>query len=109
MKLELIKQLNESLIVEKAEYHGKTVTLNKPFRTEGESKKFAVYVKNEKGNIVKVRFGDPDMEIKRDDPERRKSYRARHQCDKKKWPKWTANYWSCEWSWGKKSVSSELS
>jgi len=46
-------------------------TLNKPFRTSGGPKKFSVYVKNEKGNVVKVNFGDPNMEIKRDDPKRR--------------------------------------
>ena len=51
--------------------------LNKPFRTPKGPKKFSVYVKNEKNNIVKVNFGDPNMEIKRDDPARRKSFRAR--------------------------------
>ena len=72
--------------------------LNKPFRTPDGPKKFSVYVKNDKGNIVKVNFGDQDMEIKRDDPERRKSYRARHNCDNPG-PKWKANYWSCKmWS-----------
>ena len=48
--------------------------LNKPFRTSGGPKKFSVYVKNEKGNVVKVNFGDPNMEIKRDDPARRKKF-----------------------------------
>jgi len=76
----------------------KKVKLNKPIRTSNGPKKFSVYVKNEKGNVVKVNFGDPDMEIKRDDPERRKSYRARHNCDNPG-PKWKANYWSCKmWS-----------
>jgi hypothetical protein len=70
-------------------------TLNKPFRTPNGPKKFSVYVKNDKGNIVKVNFGDPNMEIKRDDPERRKSFRARHQCDTNPGPKWKARYWSC--------------
>ena len=56
-------------------------TLNKPFRTPKGPKKFSVYVKNEKGNVVKVNFGDPNMEIKRDDPDRRKNFRARHNCD----------------------------
>jgi len=69
--------------------------LNKPFRTPKGPKKFSVYVKNDKGNVVKVNFGDPNMEIKRDDPARRKSYRARHGCDKSPGPKWKANYWSC--------------
>ena len=74
------------------------VTLNKPFRTPDGPKKFSVHVKNDKGNVVKVNFGDPNMEIKRDDPERKKSYRARHNCDNPG-PKWKANYWSCKmWS-----------
>jgi hypothetical protein len=68
--------------------------LNKPFRTPGGPKKFSVYVKNDKGNIVKVNFGDPNMEIKRDDPGRRKNFRARHNCDSPG-PKWKARYWSC--------------
>jgi hypothetical protein len=51
-------------------------TLNKPFRTPGGPKKFSVYVKNEKGNVVKVNFGDPNMEIKRDDPARRKNFQS---------------------------------
>jgi len=64
-----------------AEYQGKKVTLNKPFYTPGEAKKKAVYVRNPKGTVIKVRFGDPKMEIKKDDPERRKNFRARHNCD----------------------------
>lgn len=76
--------------------------LNKPFRTPGGPKKFAVYVKNDKGNVVLVRFGDPNMEIKRDDPDRRKNFRARHNCDNPG-PKWKARYWSCRfWEAGKK-------
>ena len=81
----------------------KKVKLNKPTRTPGGPKKFSVYVKNDKGNVVKVNFGDPNMEIKRDDPERRKSYRARHNCDNPG-PKWKANYWSCK-MWSKTNVS----
>lgn len=77
--------------------------LNKPFRTPGGPKKFSVYVKNEKGNVVKVNFGDPNMEIKRDDPARRKSFRARHNCDSPG-PKTKAKYWSCK-MWSKKSVT----
>lgn len=84
--------------ITEAEYDGRTVTLNKPFRTADGPKKFSVYVTNDKGNVVKVNFGDPDMEIKRDDPDRRRSYRARHNCDDPG-PKWKANYWSCKmWS-----------
>lgn len=78
-------------------------TLNKPFRTSGGPKKFSVYVKNDKGNVVKVNFGDPNMEIKRDDPARRKSFRARHNCDNAG-PKTKAKYWSCK-MWSKKSVT----
>ena len=72
--------------------------LNKPFRTPNKPKKFAVYVRNEKGNVVKVTFGDPEMEIKRDDAERRKNFRARHNCESPG-PKTKARYWSCKmWS-----------
>lgn len=82
-------------------------TLNKPFRTPGGPKKFSVYVKNEKGNIVKVNFGDPNMEIKRDDPARRKSFRARHRCENPG-PKWKARYWSCyQWRAGAPVKGSE--
>ena len=73
-------------------------TLNKPFRTPDGPKKFSVYLKNEKGNVVKVNFGDPNMEIKRDNPARRKSFRARHNCAEKK-DKTKPSYWSCKmWS-----------
>lgn len=77
-----------------AEYQGHKVTLNKPFRTPDGPKKFAVYVMNDKGKVIIVRFGDPNMSIKRDDPERRKSFRARHKCDQQK-DKTTPAYWSC--------------
>lgn len=77
-----------------AEYKGRKVTLNKPFRTPKGPKKFAVYTKNESGNVVIVRFGDSSSTIKKDDPERRKSFRARHNCDNPG-PKWKARYWSC--------------
>ena len=90
-----------------AEYQGKKVTLNKPFRTPGKSKKFGVYTKNEKGNVVLVRFGDPNMEIKRDDPERRKNFRSRHNCDSPG-PKWKARYWSCrQWRGGSNVEAAE--
>lgn len=72
----------------------KNVRLNKPFRTPGESKKFAVYVKDEEGDVRKVRFGDPNMTIKKSNPERRRSFRARHNCDDPG-PKTKARYWSC--------------
>jgi hypothetical protein len=99
-KLELarLKNINtkEETILE-AEYEGRKVELEKPFRMpKGSSKKFGVYVKNDKGNVVKVTFGDPNMEIKRDDEDNLKSFRARHGCDKDPGPKWKAKYWSCK-------------
>ena len=86
-----------------AEYQGKKVTLNDPIRTsENPNKKFKVYVKNEKGKVVVVRFGDPNMGINRDNKERRKSFRARHNCADPG-PKWKARYWSCyQWRAGAK-------
>ena len=88
------EKLNEwGEVEEAAEYQGRKVTLNKP--TKGDVKKSKVYVKNEKGNVVKVEFGDPNMEIKADNPARRKSFRARHNCENPG-PKWKARYWSCK-------------
>ena len=81
--------------VRASEYQGRTVKLNKPFRTPDGPKKMSVYVKNDKGNVVKVNFGDPNMKIKKNIPERRKSFRARHNCDNPG-PKWKARYWSCK-------------
>jgi hypothetical protein len=78
-----------------SEYQGRKVTLNKYFRTPDGPKKFSVYVKNEKGNVVKVNFGDPNMEIKKDIPARRKSFRARMRCDTPG-PKWKSRYWACK-------------
>jgi len=85
--------LNEDILSE-AEYRGKKVNLNKPFRTSGGPKKFSVYVKNDKGNVVKVNFGDPNLKIKNKDKKKSKSFRARHKCDQKK-DKTTPGYWSC--------------
>ena len=79
-------------------YQGKKVTLNKPFYTPGERKKSAVYVKNPANKVVIVRFGDPDMTIKKSNPARRKNFRARHNCAEAK-DKTTPKYWSCAaWS-----------
>jgi len=78
--------------VSEAEYRGRKVKLNKPMR--GDVKKFKVYVKNAKGNVVKVNFGDKKMRIKKSNPKRRRSFRARHNCDNPG-PKWKARYWSC--------------
>ena len=88
------KKLKEFYLPETAEYKGRKVKLNDPMRSSDGKKKFYVYVKNEKGNVIKLGFGDPNMEIKRDDPARRKSFRARHNCDNPG-PKWKARYWSC--------------
>jgi hypothetical protein len=94
------KELNEwGEITEKDTKSGKE--LNNP--TKGDVKKYKVYVKNAKGNVVKVEFGDPNMSIKRDDPDARKNFRARHNCDQKK-DKTTAGYWSCKF-WSTKSVT----
>ena len=101
----LIEDHEDSRIV-KAEYQGKKVELNKPRRLSGENKKFGVYVKNDKGNIVQVKFGDPKLDIKRDDPERRRNFRARHNCDSPG-PKHKARYWSCK-MWSAKNVSDIL-
>lgn len=76
-----------------SEYQGKDVELNSPKR--GGPKKFFVYVKNDKGNIIKVNFGDTSgLKAKIDDPEARKSFAARHNCDQKK-DKTKAGYWAC--------------
>jgi phage-related protein (TIGR01555 family) len=89
-----------------AEYKGKKVTLNKPFKTPGESKKYAVYVQNKNGNVQIVRFGDPNMEIRRDNPQARKNFRSRHDCANKT-DKTKPGYWACKF-WSTKSVSELL-
>jgi len=77
-----------------AEYQGRSVPLGKPMR--GDSKKFKVYVRDPKtGNIKKVNFGDKTMKIKKSNPARRKSFRARHHCDTNPGPRTKARYWSC--------------
>lgn len=75
-------------------YKNRRVSLNKPFRTPGASKKSAVYVKSG-GKVKIVRFGDPNMSIKKNDPARRKSFRARHRCATAT-DKTTPRYWSCK-------------
>ena len=89
--------------VTKAEYQGEKVTLNKPRRIKGGNKKFEVFVQSG-GKIKRVAFGDPNMEIRRDDPKARANFRARHNCDSKK-DKTTAGYWSCRMWEGGTSVS----
>ena len=78
--------------INEAEYQGRKVQLGKPMA--GDVKKSKVYVKGPKGNVVKVNFGDKKMKIKKSNPARRKSFRARHNCDNPG-PRWKARYWSC--------------
>ena len=99
--LEFIKEYKEDIT--EAEYQGREVKLNKPM--DGDVKKFKVYVKNPKGNVVKVNFGhggtsakkagEKTMRIKKDNPERKKAFRARHNCDSPG-PRHKARYWSCK-------------
>ena len=84
----------ELLPLQESEYKGRKVTLNKPFYTPDGPKKRSVYVKNSKGNVVKVNFGDPNMRIKKNSPSHRKSFRARHHCENPG-PKWKSKFWSC--------------
>ncbi len=92
VKLDCPFVLNE--LVNEANYKGKKVNINKPFRTPGENKKFAVYVKTKSGNIKKVRFGDPKLKVKNNNPSRAKSFRARHKCHEKN-DKEKPGYWAC--------------
>jgi hypothetical protein len=87
--MENYNKLNE------AEYRGRKVSLGKPFLTPGGPKKRSVYVKNAKGNVVKVNFGDPNLRIKKSIPGRRKAFRARHKCATAK-DRTTPRYWSCK-------------
>ena len=86
--------LLESEELEEAEYQGRKVQLGKPFLTPDGPKKRSVYVKKPNGKVVKVNFGDKNMRIKKSNPARRKSFRARHNCDNPG-PRWKARYWSC--------------
>lgn len=88
---------NKKSELDEAKYRGRTVPLGKPFLTPDGPKKRAVYVKKPNGNVVKVNFGDKKMRIKKSNPKRRKSFRARHNC-KNPGPRWKARYWSCR-SW----------
>jgi len=78
--------------MDEAKYQGREVPLGKPMK--GDVKKSKVYVRGPKGNVVKVNFGDKNMRIKKSNPNRRKSFRARHNCDNPG-PRWKARYWSC--------------
>ena len=99
--IQFLKNMKED--INEAEYQGRKVKLNKPMR--GDVKKFKVYVKNPKGNVVKVNFGhggssaksagEKTMQIQKDIPSRRKAFRARHNCDNPG-PRHKARYWSCK-------------
>ena len=99
--IHFLKNMKED--INEAEYQGREVKLNKPMR--GDVKKFKVYVKNPKGNVVKVNFGhggtsakaagEKTMQIQKDIPSRRKAFRARHNCDNPG-PRHKARYWSCK-------------
>lgn len=93
----LLEHLTEaSSILEEGEYQGRKVPIGKPMR--GDVKKFRVFVKDPKtGNVKKVNFGDPNMRIKKNNPARRKSFRARHKCHSPG-PKTKARFWACK-SW----------
>lgn len=91
MRFEIVES-NQPYPIEEAEYQGRTVKLGKP--TRGDTKKFKVYVRNPKGNVVKVEFGQRGMSIKKNNPARRRSFRARHNCDDPG-PRHKARYWSC--------------
>ena len=92
LRLEIVEH-SEPVIFQEAEYQGRKVKLGKP--SAGDVKKFKVYVRDPKtGNVKKVNFGQKGARIKKDNPARRKSFRARHNCDNPG-PKTKARYWSC--------------
>ena len=91
LRIEIVEH-SEPVLFQEAEYQGRKVKLNKPM--QGDVKKFKVYVKNDKGNVVKVNFGQKGMRIRKSNPARKKSFRARMNCDTPG-PKWKARYWSC--------------
>ena len=87
-------------LLNEADYQGRNVQLGKIM--QGDIKKFKVYVKNDKGKVVKVNFGfggksakGKRMVIKKNNPERRRSFRARHNCDNPG-PRWKPRYWACK-------------
>ena len=93
----------EEDILQEAMHRGKKVQLNKPKRTPGGPKKFAVYVKTPGGGIKKVTFGDPNLRVRNNNKAAAKSFRARHKCSQKK-DRTTAGYWSCNISRYRKAL-----
>ena len=94
-------------LLNESEYQGRTVELNKPFRTPSGPKKFSVYVNSDSGNVIKVNFGDPGLSIKTNNVERRKSFNARHKCSEKT-DRTTPGYWSCKFWSSKTAVKDNL-
>lgn len=90
----IVEDEDDEDVLEEAKHRGRNVKLNKPFRTSGGPKKFAVYVKSKSGGIKKVSFGDPNLRVRNKNKGAAKSFRARHKCDQKK-DRTTAGYWSC--------------
>jgi len=88
----MLEFLDFNGVLLEAEYQGRKVPLGKPMA--GDVKKFKVYVRKPNGKVVKVNFGDKSMRIKKSNPARRKSFRARHRCDNPG-PRWKARFWSC--------------
>jgi hypothetical protein len=91
-KKQLVENMNTDPEIDEAKYQGREVKLGKPMA--GDVAKSKVYVRGPKGNVVKVNFGDKTMRIKKSNPARRKSFRARHNCDNPG-PRHKARYWSC--------------
>ena len=94
-------------------FKGKEVSIGKPRAIkQGEPgygrKKYQVYVKGKGDTAKRITFGDPNLEIKRDNPKRRKSFRARHKCDSDPPSRDSARYWSCQFWKAKTSVSEKL-
>ncbi len=92
MKMGASTDASASGTIGEAEYQGRNVPLGKPM--SGDVKKSKVYVRKPNGKVVKVNFGDKNMRIKKSNPDRRRSFRARHNCDNPG-PRWKARYWSC--------------
>ncbi len=92
MLMNLVQEIYHDQDLAEAEYRGRKVPLGKPMA--GDVKKKKVYVRKPNGNVVKVEFGDKTMRIKKSNPKRRKSFRARHNCENPG-PRWKARYWSC--------------
>lgn len=107
LRLNVEESVAEEIDLQEADKNGRKIQLNKPFRTSDGKGKFAVYTKNDKGNVVKVNFGDTTgLTIKTSNPDRRRNFRARHNCDDPG-PRHKARFWSCK-SWSKDTVSSGL-